>query len=300
MKAREIWRPVPNYAGLYDISDMGRVKNLADGSVLDSSERWVILRSGLDTERIFISELFDKAFPKREPSSSVRHTDILSGLFELKFTHPIQTPSTTPDFERNSMKYWCVEDGFICCSPMRSFVQGNCKFVFPYEVSGNKAYLCSFDEIKPRRFRQRRNSGVVHIATLKKAVFYREAISIVYKRLTDAVESKKWWKEGKTHLKYSYINSAISKANSGINAVVVRNGMVYILAVDYRQLHADYRELMTKDHLNDLCIYVRTEMHKDRQAEDAMTGRQKIWFDAFGFSKGEFLRLVIDLFGGSV
>jgi len=293
-KIGELWRNMPDYDFVLCVSDYGKIKNLITDELLDTSEGWVWLYKGFESKRFFISDLVQTAFSKKENSDCNKHIEILAGLFELKFRHFIKTPLATPDDSFNSYKLWFVEDGFICCSPLRSFMQGNCKFVFPYEVAGERCYMCRFDEIQPLKYRQKRNSGKIQIFGNKTPFKYRDAIAIVYKRLTQAVELKSKWIEGYTKLKYSYINNAIFNTRGCINPIVSYNGTVYILFVDFRALHAEYRELIPKEHLDSLCTFIEKEMKNDLLSDELIHGRQKLWSDAFGFKKSEFIKLVVD------
>lgn len=293
-KIGELWRNIPDYEDLYSASDYGKIRNLLTGELLDTSEGWVWIYKGLESKKFFVADLVQTAFTKKDNSDYNRHTELLSGLFELKFRHFVPTPVAYPDAVCNSFKLWYVPDGFICCPPIRSFMQGGCKFVFPYEVSGDRCYMCRFDEVQPLKYRQKRNSGTVQIFGNKKPLMYRDAIAMVYKRLKQAVTDKSKWIEGRTKLKYSYINNAVFKVSDCVNPIVSYNGTVYVLFVDFRALHAEYRELIPKEHLDNLCTFIEKEIKTDLLSDELIQGRQKLWSDAFGFKKSEFLQLAIN------
>jgi len=220
------------------------------------------------------------------------HSEVLSGSYKITFRTFVLTPTTHPDLEHNGLKLWYVTDGFICLSPMRSFTQGNCKFVFPYETGGGRAYIGYFSQIEPLTYRQVRNSGSVQIAGNKNPILYRKAIAIVYKRIKDAISCDSKWEEGRTRERPTYINRAILRESGQRKPVAVRNGTVYTLFVDFRHLRADYRELISQEHIMKLYTYVSDSIAMDNVAKGIKEGRDLIWSNAFGFSKEEFIEMI--------
>ena len=220
------------------------------------------------------------------------HKEVLAGSYKLTFRNRISVPTSDPDMEHNSLKIWHVQDGFICVSPIRSFMQGSCKFVFPYEIGGNIAYISYFGNIEPLTYRQTRNSGNVQIIGSKTPASYRNAIMTVHKRITTAIACKEKWKDGYTRMKHTYINNAIVNESNDIKPVAIRNGIVYTLFVDFQIRRGDYRELISKIHIMDLYKYVLESKALDDVTTGITQGRTKLWVDSFGFSKEEFLNMI--------
>lgn len=290
MKDRTIWRNISETNKTCQINELGGVR-VFDG------KKWVepYLINGyfiLRNIRYSIADTVEKVFPRKEPGEvSPKHTQVLQGGNVLRFTHSVKTPRCVPDFEYKGMRLWYVPDGFICIATDRSFKQDNCKFVFPYEVSGNRAYLCRFEEIFPMTYRQIRNSGKVQILGVKEPVSYRTAISMVFTKLKKAKLSETRWVDGKTGVIMSYINHAIKNQYSGHPHAVNYQGNVYTLFVDHKFTRAEYRELICMDHLEELLAYVQKEKKIDASHDDyGFMTRQKLWFDAFGFTKSEFVK----------
>jgi len=220
------------------------------------------------------------------------HEEVLSGNYKITFRTFVSTPTTHPDLEHNGLKLWYVTDGFICLSPMRSFTQGNCKFVFPYETGGGRAYIGYFSQIETLKYRQVRNSGSVQIIGNKNPMPYRNAIAIVYKRIKESISCKNKWEEGRTHMLPTYINRAILNESGELKPVAVRNGTVYTLFVDFRHLKAEYRELISQEHIMKLYTYVSDSISMDNVAKGIKEGRELIWSNAFGFTKEEFIKMI--------
>jgi hypothetical protein len=216
------------------------------------------------------------------------HEEVLAGNYKITFRTFVPTPTVSPDIAHNGLKIWYVQDGFICVSPMSGFTQGNCKFVFPYKVGGGRAYIGYFAQIEPLKYRQVRNSGAVQISGNKNPVPYKKAIAIIYKRINEAIACNDKWDEGRTRIRPTYINNAILNESGERKAVVLRNGLVYTLFVDFRQLRADYRELISIEHIMKLYTYVSDSKILDNVARGIRDGRNLIWEEEFGFSKNEF------------
>ena len=277
MKEREIWKTLPEHDD-HQISDLGKIRT-AENVLVEIINGWVILSTGYKQERFRVEDLIQKTFAiNSEPSKN--HEDILSSNNLLRFLHLVPTPTNNPNFEYKGLRIWYVADGFICVTPMRSFKQGNSKFVFPYKVAGERAYICAFDEIQPLKYRQVRNSGTVQIVGNKLPIPYRKAIGIIYKNLLKAQKAKSKWIEGKTKLKKSYINNAILNAANDIKPAVVYNYAVYTLFVDFKQLYAEYRELIPQEHIMKLYDFVL--LQKDNH----------LWNASFGFTQNEFTNLI--------
>lgn len=279
---QERWRSVPDYVGLYSISDLGRIKDLRRNSFLEPVNGFVLLENKKFAVNDLIQQVFINSPEKPE------HKAVLEGSNQLVFKHFIPTPTSYPDDEFNSMKLWYVPDGFICVSPRRSFMQGHCKFVFPYEVGGNRAYICRFDEIQPLRYRQTRNAGSVLIYGCKSPVAFRKAIPTIYKRLIQAQKAHNSWMDGRTKLKQSYINNAIFKATDSVKPISVYNGTVYTLFVDLKCLYAEYRELIPQEHIMKLYNFVS----EAKMTEDVLKPKDDLWQKAYGFTKDEFIELI--------
>jgi hypothetical protein len=220
------------------------------------------------------------------------HAEVLAGSYRITFRTFVSTPTVRPDFNYNGLKLWYVEDGFICVSPSSGFTQGNCKFVFPYETGGGRAYIGYFGQIEPLTYRQVRNSGTVQIIGNKNPMSYRNAIAIVHKRIKESISCIDKWEEGRTHMLPAYINNSILREAGERKPVAVRNGTVYTLFVDFRHLKADYRELISQEHIMKLYTYVSDSISMDNVAKGVKEGRGLIWSNAFGFTKEEFIKMI--------
>lgn len=220
------------------------------------------------------------------------HEEVLAGMYKLTFRTYISTPTSQPVLDHNGLKLWYIQDGFICTSPMRSFTQGNCKFVFPYKTGGGRAYISYFANLEPLKYRQVRNSGTIQISGNKNPVNYRDAIAIVYKNIVGAIRYKGKFQKGYTKINPTYLNNAILNESNDIKPVSVRNGIVYTLFVDFKQRRADYRDLISQEHILKLREYVLLSKALDDVASGILEGRNTIWSNSFGFSKDEFINLI--------
>jgi len=270
-KIQENWRIIPKN-GNYLLSDLGHVRTI-DGRSIETFNGCVYL----GVERFEIADLIQKTFI-RDDISTKSHTDVLNSPHLLKFTHFVQPPSTYPDVSFDSFKLWYVPEGFICCAPKRSFPQDKCKFVFLYEVGGNRCYMCRFDEVQPLKFRQTRNSGTVQISTNKTPVRFRSAIAIIYKEFNKAVKYHSRIND-KTRLLKSYASNAVLNASGRLTPVSIYNNTIYVLYVDYKSLRAEYKELISQQDVMKLYEFVSLQSKTD-------------WDRAFGFTKESFLNLI--------
>ena len=276
MKEREIWKPIFRNEN-YRISDFGRVKEF-DGKYWRFSEiiSGTVIIDGNPTQ---VTDIVNKHFNSFIPQVySEKHEEILSGLFLLRFLHLAPIPNYSPAIKFKGLSIWYAPDGFICRTPMRSFKQGNCKFVFPYEVGGERAYMCRFDEIKPLTYRQTRNSETVKISGNAKPVTMRNAVGIIYKEVSKA---RKYHSRilPSTKILRNYASNSILSELGRIVPAYNYNGTVYVLYVDFASKRAEYKELMPWDHLIKVLDFVR--MHN-----------KTTWNLAFGFSQNEFEELI--------
>lgn len=207
------------------------------------------------------------------------HHEVLNSPNKLIFRHAVPVPQKAPDITSNSMKLWYIENGFICISPMRAFNQEKCRFMFPFSVAGSIAYECTFEEIQPLSYRIPRNSGTVQIATNKNPVTYHRAIAIIWKELSKAL---KYYSRliPRTHLYKNYLNNCVFRAAGCIVPAYVYNGNVYVLYVDYRQVRAEYKLLISESDIMKLYIFVGLQ-----------TG-DEIWANSFGFTQKDFMALI--------
>ena len=270
-KIQENWRIIPDNKN-YLLSDLGRIRTI-EGNFIDTFNGCVCL----GVERFNITDLIQKTFIRTDISIT-SHIEVLDSPHLLRFTRFVQTPSTYPDVSFDSFKLWYAKDGFICCAPKRSFQQDKCKFVFPYEVGGNRCYMCRFDEIKPLKFRQTRNSGTVQISTNKSPVRFRSGIAIIYKEFKKAIKYHSRIND-RTRLLKSYASNAILNACGRLTPVCIYNDTIYVLYVDYKSLRAEYKELISKQDVMQLYEFVSIQSKTD-------------WERAFGFTKESFLELI--------
>lgn len=290
MKRQENWKIIPGHESC-KASDSGLVKvfNGKNWKLSENVNGYVII----DNELIFVPELLKKTFSLfTEKKASRFHNTVLLETNLLRFIHLVPTPSIAPEVEQDGLRIWYVQDGFICCAPMRSFMQGNSKFVFPYKVGGNRTYMCGFDEIRPLKYRQVRNSGTVQIIGNKLPIPYRKAIGMIYKKLMQAQKAKSKWIDGKTKLKKSYINNTILNVSNSIKPVVVYNHTVYTLFVDFMQLHAEYRELTPQDHIVKLYNFVDTQKPLKNDPDPLANIKHKLWCETYNFTERDFLKLI--------
>ena len=208
----------------------------------------------------------------------MNYNDILEGYYKLNFKHPITKPAREPDFSLNSLQLWVVDDGIICISPMRSLRFGNSRFVFPYNISGKIAYLCTFDEVKPLPVRAVRNSGRVWILTNKNAVPFKRAVEIVWNELHKA-EKNHSRINATTNISSEYLTNRILSTYGAIKPVQVYNGTVCVLYVDFKSSKAVYKPLIPQSDIMRLYNFVSD------QSDTA-------WSNSFPFSRERWLKLV--------
>ena len=275
-KKIEYWKPLLQKRN-YRISDLGRIKAL-------NGTRWEFVnivndRVFVDNESYFVSDLIKTHFSFWSPQSiDSKHTEVLDGLNVLHFTHLVPIPTQMTDMESKGFRMWCVPDGFICVTPERSVKNGRCKFIFPYKVGGERAYICKFEDIKPLSYRQTRNSGTVHIAGNSKPVIMRNAVGIIYKEITKA---RKYYSRilPTTKILRNYASNSILNATGQLVPAYNYNGTVYVLYVDYASKRAEYKELIPWDHLVRILDFVK--LHN-----------KTMWDLAFGFSQNDFEELI--------
>jgi hypothetical protein len=138
--------------------------------------------------------------------------------------------------------------------------------------------MCRFDEIKPLKFRQTRNSGTVQISTNKSPVRFRSGIAIIYKEFKKAIKYHSRIND-RTRLLKSYASNAILNACGRLTPVCIYNDTIYVLYVDYKSLRAEYKELISKQDVMQLYEFVSIQSKTD-------------WERAFGFTKESFLELI--------
>jgi len=270
-KIQENWRAIPDHNG-YLLSDLGHVRTI-EGIFIETSNGFVMLES----EQYSIANLVQKTFIRDKPTI-INHNSILNGSFTLRFKHYVLTPNSTPDLSSDGLKMWFTDYGFVCVAPQRSFPVGNCRFIFPYTVTGDRAYLCPFEEITEGSYRMPRNSGTVQIATNKRPVPLRQAIAIIYKEFNKAVKYHSRITPD-TKLLKSYASNAVLSTIGRLTPVCTHNDTVYIIYVDYKSLRAEYRELISKQDVFKIYELVSVQSNL-------------LWEKSFGFTKESFLKLV--------
>jgi len=219
------------------------------------------------------------------------HDQILSQPNKLVFRHSVPVPKCQPDFEFKGLRIWYMPESFICVSPMRSFSQDSCRFVFPYPVTGQRAYECPFSEIEPLTFRSRRNSDTIQIAGNKNPVPFRKAIAMIYKELNKAIKYHSRLIDS-TKLNKDYTTNRVFKAAGGIKPAYWYNHTIYVLYVSYDQKTAHYRELTSQEHIMKLYKFIEQDQANIEVVPLTESQKKKLWFNAFGFSHQEFLDLL--------
>ena len=86
MEKTEIWKAVPGYEGRYEVSDLGRVRNVLTGYTLNPTTtrfgyRMVVLKNGTSPKSFRVHTLVLLAFagPKPNPKSVSRHLNGVPG-----------------------------------------------------------------------------------------------------------------------------------------------------------------------------------------------------------------------------
>jgi hypothetical protein len=219
------------------------------------------------------------------------HEEILNSNNKLVFRHLVPVPTKLPDFEHKGLRIWYMLDSFICVSPIRSFNQDCCRFIFPYEVSGNRAYECPFSEVVPLSYRSKRNSDTVLVYGNKNPVPFRKAIAMIYKELNKGI---KYYSRvlPTTKISKDYTTNNVLRSAGSLKPAYWYNHTIYVLHVDFRCQKAIYRELISQEHIMKLYKFIEEDKSNIELSE--LTERQKknLWFNAFGFSHQDFLDLL--------
>ena len=211
MKEKEIWKDVKGYEGYYQVSDLGRIRNVNTmkivEAVFNSGYRKVTLTANNVTKIFKVSQLVAIAFLNHKPNGNTLIVDHINGnkvddrVVNLKIVTHRENLSTCFRADRKSLssKYVGV-----------SWQKAQCIWVSKIKYNGHISHLGSFrNEIDAS------NAYQLALSKIKDGSFdasdYKPKFTSKYKGVSFSKQNKKWIASITIDGKMKYLGSFLTE-----------------------------------------------------------------------------------------